>query len=80
MVGLVRWSRNHPGIKENLSNGVGLVRGMKCRNFERMTRLCHAMIHRRYSTSTELKDKPPRLSNARLLHQSVSLELSGRNP
>jgi hypothetical protein len=26
MVGLVRWGRNHPRIKENLSGGVGIVR------------------------------------------------------
>jgi len=26
MVGLVRWGRNHPRIKENLSGGVGFVR------------------------------------------------------
>jgi len=26
MVGLVRWCRNHPRIKENLSGGVGFVR------------------------------------------------------
>jgi hypothetical protein len=30
MVGFVRWSRNCPRIKENLSGGVGLVCGMKC--------------------------------------------------
>jgi hypothetical protein len=29
-VGLVRWGRNHPRIKENLSGGVGFVRW--CRN------------------------------------------------
>jgi len=27
MVGVVRWSRNHPRIKENPSGGVGMVRG-----------------------------------------------------
>jgi hypothetical protein len=27
MVGLVRWRRNHPRIKENLSGGVGMVTG-----------------------------------------------------
>ena len=26
MVGLVRWGRNHPDLKENLSGGVGFVR------------------------------------------------------
>jgi hypothetical protein len=26
MVGVVRWCRNHPRIKENLSGGVGFVR------------------------------------------------------
>ena len=26
MVGLVRWCRNHPRIKENLSGGLGFVR------------------------------------------------------
>jgi hypothetical protein len=30
MVGFVRWGRNHPRIKENLSGGVGLLCGMKC--------------------------------------------------
>jgi hypothetical protein len=30
MVGLDRWRRNLPRIKENLSDGVGLVCGMKC--------------------------------------------------
>jgi len=30
MVGMVRWSRNHPRIKGNLSGGVGFVRW--CRN------------------------------------------------
>jgi hypothetical protein len=29
MVGLVRWGRNYPRIKENLSSGFGLVRGIK---------------------------------------------------
>jgi hypothetical protein len=28
MVGFVRWGRNHPRIKENLSGGVGLVCGI----------------------------------------------------
>jgi len=27
MVGLARWSRNHPRINEKLSGGVGMVRG-----------------------------------------------------
>ena len=30
VVGFVRWGRNHPRIKENLSGGVGLVCGMEC--------------------------------------------------
>jgi hypothetical protein len=34
MVGLVRWCRNHPRIKENLSGGVGLVCGMECGIFQ----------------------------------------------
>ena len=34
MVGFVRWGRNHPSIKEILSGGVGLVRGMECGIFQ----------------------------------------------
>jgi hypothetical protein len=35
MVGFVRWCRNHPRIKENLSGGVGFVCEMKCGISER---------------------------------------------
>jgi hypothetical protein len=45
MVGLVRWGRNHPRMKENLSGGVGLDCGMKCGIFERVTRPRNALIH-----------------------------------
>ena len=44
MVGLVRWGRNHPRIKENLSGGVGMVCGMECGIFER-SRLFSVRVH-----------------------------------
>jgi len=47
MVGLVRWGRNHPRIKECLSGGVGLVGGMKCWIFERAAQLRQAFAHDR---------------------------------
>ena len=34
MVGLIRQGRNHPRIKERLSAGVALVRGMKCESLQ----------------------------------------------
>ena len=45
MVGLVRWGRNHPRIKENLSGGVGLVCGMKCGKCERSVQLRNEFAH-----------------------------------
>ena len=45
LVGLVRWGRNHPRIKENLFGGVGFVCGVKCGISERMARLFIAVIH-----------------------------------
>jgi hypothetical protein len=45
MVGMVRWGRNHPRIKENLSGGVGLVCGMKCGISERTVQLRIALAH-----------------------------------
>jgi hypothetical protein len=45
MVGVVRWGRNHPRIKENLSGGVGILCRMECRTSERVTRLRTALIH-----------------------------------
>jgi hypothetical protein len=45
MVGFVRWCRNHPRIKENLSGGVGLVCGMKCGISERVAQLRQAFAH-----------------------------------
>ena len=45
MVGMVRWGRNHPRIKENLSGAVGLVCGMKCGISERTVQLRIALAH-----------------------------------
>jgi hypothetical protein len=58
MVGLVRWCRNHPRIKENLSGGVGFVRwcrngnGMRCGICERTVQLRIALVHVRSRNET----------------------------
>jgi hypothetical protein len=52
MVGLVRWGRNHPRIKENLSGGVGLVCGMECGISERTAQLRIALAHVRSRNET----------------------------
>jgi hypothetical protein len=45
MVGFVRWGRNHPDFKENLSVGVGMVCGMKCGISERAVQLRELMTY-----------------------------------
>jgi hypothetical protein len=45
MVGLVRWGRNYPRIKEFPSGGVGMVCGMKCGISERAAQLGKALTH-----------------------------------
>jgi hypothetical protein len=58
MVGLVRWCRNHPRIKENLSGGVGLVCGMKCGIFERTGQLRNEFAHQCCTTSKLSEGQP----------------------
>src|ERR1035438_9717529 len=50
-VGMVRWCRIHPDLKENLSGGVGLVRGI-CRGIFSMGSACGFTSETRSNSST----------------------------